>query len=147
MRGCSSVGGCQSTSRLQGEDTPLCRCSALGRVDLELVNLSGNALTRDAVRRLRFVFHAAAWLHSMVPDGHIRFVVVAGAYQLYRDFITPLYQMCCCSVVVMSSFLNMALSRFNIGSIVSYRGISTFFRCLLKVFHGFITEHSWILSR
>ena len=32
--------------------------------------LPGKALARDAMRRLRFVVHAAGWLHSMVLHGH-----------------------------------------------------------------------------
>ena len=42
------------------------RCTALGRVELELVDLPGKALTQDATRRILFVVHAADWLHSMV---------------------------------------------------------------------------------
>ena len=41
----------------------------MGRVDLELVGLLGKALTQDVTRRLRFVVHAAGWLHSMVLHG------------------------------------------------------------------------------
>ena len=38
--------------------TPPSWCAALGTVEPELVGLPGKALTRDATRRLRFVFHA-----------------------------------------------------------------------------------------
>ena len=39
------------------------RCTALGRVKPELVGLPGKTLIRDAKRRLRFIVHAAGWLH------------------------------------------------------------------------------------
>ena len=48
---------------------PPSRCASLDRVGPELVGLPGKALTRDATRRLRFVVHAAGWLHSMVYHG------------------------------------------------------------------------------
>ena len=35
------------------------------------------ALARDATRRLRFVVHAAGWLHSMVLHGHGVVVIAA----------------------------------------------------------------------
>ena len=49
--------------------TPPSKCTALGRVKSELAGLLGKALTRDAMRRLRFVVQAASWLHSMVLHG------------------------------------------------------------------------------
>ena len=45
---------------------PTSRCTALCRVEQELVGLPGKVLTQDAMRRLRFVVHAASWLHSIV---------------------------------------------------------------------------------
>ena len=42
----------------------------MSTVEPELVGLPGKALTRDAMRRLRFVLHAAGWVHSMVLHGH-----------------------------------------------------------------------------
>ena len=48
----------------------------LGRVESGLVSLPGKALTRDAMRRLRFVVHAASCLHSMVLHGRMVAVTV-----------------------------------------------------------------------
>ena len=45
-------------------------CAAPGRVEPELVGLPGKTLTQDSRRRLRFVVHAAGWLHSMAHNGH-----------------------------------------------------------------------------
>ena len=49
--------------------TPPSRNAALGRVVPELVGFPRKALTWDVTRRLRFVVHAAGWLHSMVLNG------------------------------------------------------------------------------
>ena len=46
------------------------RISWQGRVGIGRSSWKG--LTRDATRRLRFVVHAAGWLHSMVLHGRIR---------------------------------------------------------------------------
>ena len=43
------------------------RSSGYGRVGIGRFSWKG--LTRDATRRLRFVVHAAGWLHSMVLHG------------------------------------------------------------------------------
>ena len=48
------------------------RCTALGRVESELVSLPEKALARDATRRLRIVIHAAGWLHTMMLHGRFR---------------------------------------------------------------------------
>ena len=45
---------------------PQSRCAALGRVESELVGFLRKALTRNTTGKLRFVVHAAGWLHSMV---------------------------------------------------------------------------------
>ena len=45
--------------------------TALGRVELQLVGLPEKAFARDVTRRLRFVVHAADWLHSMDADAAI----------------------------------------------------------------------------
>ena len=44
-------------------------CAAPGMVEPGFVGFQGKALTRDAMRRLRFVVHAAGWLHSVVIHG------------------------------------------------------------------------------
>ena len=44
--------------------TPPSRCTVLGRVNPELVGLSGKTITRNAMRRLRFVVIATGWLHG-----------------------------------------------------------------------------------
>ena len=49
--------------------TPPSICTALGRVEPEMVGLPGKALLRDATIRLWFVVHAADWLHPMVLHG------------------------------------------------------------------------------
>ena len=49
--------------------TPPSSCAALGRVVSELVGLLADSLTRDTMRRLRFVVHAATWLHGMLLHG------------------------------------------------------------------------------
>ena len=58
---------CRSTSRVRGDTliTPPSRCTALGRVEPELIGVPGKVLIQDATRRIRFVVHAAGWLHSM----------------------------------------------------------------------------------
>ena len=53
--------------------TPPSRCTALGRIMLELVGLFRKALTQDATRRL----HAPGWLLSMMVHGS-KFVVADG---------------------------------------------------------------------
>ena len=45
------------------------RSSGLGRAGIGRSSWKG--LSRYAMRRLRFVVHAAGWLHSMVLHGHI----------------------------------------------------------------------------
>ena len=50
--------------------TPPSRCAALGMAESESVGFPGKALARDATRRLRFVVHAAGWLHSMMLHGY-----------------------------------------------------------------------------
>ena len=42
------------------------RYASFGRLEPELVSLPGKVLTRDVTRSLRFVVHAAGWVHSMV---------------------------------------------------------------------------------
>ena len=44
-------------------------CAPLGMAEPELVSIHGNALTRDAKRRLRLVVHDVGWLNSMVLHG------------------------------------------------------------------------------
>ena len=51
--------------------SPPSRCAILGRAEPELVGLLGKALTRDAMRKFRFIVHAAGWLHSMMLHGHL----------------------------------------------------------------------------
>ena len=62
--------GCQNTPCVRCEDTDDTRSNRLPGAQLwvgsELVGLPGKALTWDAMRSLRFVVHAACWLHSMV---------------------------------------------------------------------------------
>ena len=62
------VGRCRSTSREQTDTliAPPSRCAALGRVEPDFFSLLGKALTRDTTRWLRFVVHAADWLHCML---------------------------------------------------------------------------------
>ena len=43
--------------------------AALGRVESELVGYPGRVLIPYATSLLRFVVHAAGWLHSMVLHG------------------------------------------------------------------------------
>ena len=50
------------------------RSSGYGRAGIGRSSWKG--LTRDATRRLRFVVHAAGWLHSMVLHGRIIDVTV-----------------------------------------------------------------------
>ena len=59
--GWSHVVRCQNTSRARGDTlvAPRSRCSALGRVEPELVGLPGKALTRDLMNRLTFIVNAA----------------------------------------------------------------------------------------
>ena len=69
--GGSHVERCRNTSRVRGDilmtpDHTLSSCAALSSVEPKLVGLQGMALTWDATRSLRFVVHAAGWLHSMV---------------------------------------------------------------------------------
>ena len=40
--------------------------AAFGRIEPELVELLGNALTWDATRRLQYFVHAVGWLHFLV---------------------------------------------------------------------------------
>ena len=72
---------CQSTFRVRGDKlmipdrtTIQVRSSGLGRAGIGRSSWKG--LTRDATRRLRFVVHAAGWLHSMVLHGRIFYVYV-----------------------------------------------------------------------
>ena len=58
--GWSHVGKFRSASRVRGDIL-----MSLW-VEPELVGLPGKALAMDVTRRLRFVVHAAGWLHSMV---------------------------------------------------------------------------------
>ena len=64
---------------MQGDTlmTPPSRYTALCRVEPGLIGLPGKALAPDGTRRLRFIVHAAGWLHSMVL--HSRSGVVATA--------------------------------------------------------------------
>ena len=57
-------------------DHPLSTYAALVRVEPELIGLPGKGLARGTMRRLRFVVHAAGWLHSMVLHGHIAAVTL-----------------------------------------------------------------------
>ena len=41
------------------------KCAVLGRVEPELVGLSGMALARGATRRFRFAVHAAGYKHYL----------------------------------------------------------------------------------
>ena len=68
------AGTCQGTSRVQGDALMIpdhtafkVHRSLLCRVGIG--RSSGKALARTKTRRLRFVFHAAGWLHSMVLHG------------------------------------------------------------------------------
>ena len=40
-------------------------CASLCGHEPELVGIHGKALAQDATGRLRFIVHAASWLHSM----------------------------------------------------------------------------------
>ena len=51
--------------------TPASTCTALGRVEPELVGFPGKALEWDATQSLWFIVHAAGLLHSMVLHGRI----------------------------------------------------------------------------
>ena len=66
--GWSHDGRCRNISKVSGDTlmTLPSRCEALGSVEPEFVGLPGKALTLDATRRLRFIVHAAGWLHSTV---------------------------------------------------------------------------------
>ena len=69
-RGGSHVEKCRSTSEcdvrtLMTSDHITFHLRRLGRVEHELVGLSGKTLTQDATRRLWFVLHEAGYPHSM----------------------------------------------------------------------------------
>ena len=71
----SHVGRFRSISTVRGDalttaDRTPSRYAALGKIESELVGLLRKAVTRDCMRRLRFVVHAADWLHSMVLHAH-----------------------------------------------------------------------------
>ena len=70
--GWSHVERCSTIFSARGDTllTPLSTYGALGRVELELADLTGMALTRDVTRNLRFVVHAAGWLHTIVLHAH-----------------------------------------------------------------------------
>ena len=55
------------------------RSSGYGRAGIGRSSWKG--LTRDATRRLRFVVHAADWLHSMVLHGRL-------SYGKYKQALT-----------------------------------------------------------